>query len=252
MSVDILIPRHSRGAEVKQLAIDGWRLTIPEGKAGEYRLAQLDDYHTVRRNRFPRRNPQTLVLTARASGHDLPGTWGLGLWNDPFGAGVTQGGTRMMPALPEAAWFFFASEQNYLSFREDVPANGALAGVFRSARLPVWPFLPLAVVAPLLLIKPVSRLARRAAAGVIREDAASLELDVTEWHQYRLEWLAGEVRFSIDWQEAHRSAISPRPPLGVVIWIDNQYAAWRPDGTLGYGTLQTSSAWIEVKGLEIK
>jgi hypothetical protein len=252
MSVELLAPRHSQGAEVERLPVDGWRLMIPEGKAGEYLLAQLDDYRTFRRDEFPRVSPLTLVLSARASSQDLPGTWGFGLWNDPFGAGLAHGGMRMLPALPEAAWFFFASGQNYLSFREDMPANGALAGVFHSVRLPVLPFLPMALGTPFLLIKPISRLARRVAAEVIQEDALALDLGVTEWHQYRLEWLAEEVRFFIDGQEVHRSSISPRPPLGVVIWIDNQFAAWQPDGSLGYGTLQTTSAWIEVKDLEIR
>jgi hypothetical protein len=47
-------------------------------------------------------------------------------------------GTEMLrlPALPNTAWFFFASPPNYLSLRDDLPAQGALAAVFRSPRLP--------------------------------------------------------------------------------------------------------------------
>lgn len=244
-------PQTTPGARVEQVAAGGWRLSIPAGKAGEYRLAQLDDYRDLRRPGFPWQPPCTLRLSARASGADLPGTWGFGLWNDPFGAGLAYGGSRLLPALPQAAWFFFASEQNYLSFQNDQPAHGAMAAVFRSPSVPVWPFLPLAVTAPLLLVRPLARLARRLAKRIIDEDAASLALDVTEWHTYQLDLGDGRARFSIDGQEAFSASISPRPPLGLVVWIDNQYAAWKPDGSLGYGTLENPSAWIEIKDLEI-
>ena len=39
--------------------------------------------------------------------------------------------------------------------------------------------------------------------------------------------------------------------LGVVIWIDNQYAALPPDGRLRYGTLENQErAWIEIKNIQ--
>jgi hypothetical protein len=42
-------------------------------------------------------------------------------------------------------------------------------------------------------------------------------------------------------------------PLGLVIWIDNQYAAWRPDGTLRMGVLANPHpAWMEISELEVK
>src|SRR2546427_795796 len=39
-----LRPRTTRGAQVETIAPGHWRLTIPAGPAGRYRLAQLDDY----------------------------------------------------------------------------------------------------------------------------------------------------------------------------------------------------------------
>jgi hypothetical protein len=46
--------------------------------------------------------------------------------------------------------------------------------------------------------------------------------------------------------------VSPRPPLGLVIWIDNQYAAWGPDGKIGFGVLEnTKPAWLEIKDLDL-
>jgi len=46
--------------------------------------------------------------------------------------------------------------------------------------------------------------------------------------------------------------VSPRPPLGLVIWIDNQYAAFTPDGKIGFGVLANDEAWLEIKELELK
>jgi len=38
--------------------------------------------------------------------------------------------------------------------------------------------------------------------------------------------------------------------LGIVIWIDNQYAAWSPDGKLRYGMCENRDpAWLEIKDL---
>jgi hypothetical protein len=46
------------------------------------------------------------------------------------------------------------------------------------------------------------------------------------------------------------TSVSPRPPLGLVIWIDNQYAAWHPDGKIGFGVLEnTEPAWLEIEDL---
>ncbi len=168
MNAARLDPHHTADGQIESLAPSHWRLTTDSGPSGRYRLAQLDDYHHLRRKQFPWRPPCTLALQTRASAADLPGTWGFGLWNDPFGAGLAYGGTRLLPALPQAAWFFFASDQNHLSFRGDMPAAGPLAGVFRSPRLPTWPFLPLGLAAPMLLARPVSRLARQAAAATDR------------------------------------------------------------------------------------
>jgi hypothetical protein len=46
--------------------------------------------------------------------------------------------------------------------------------------------------------------------------------------------------------------VSPRPPLGLVIWIDNQYAAFTPDGELKWGLEKTlTDAWLEIENVEI-
>ena len=114
-----------------------WHLKIPAGPGESYRLAQLDDDDNLRRQHFLWSPPLHLKLRARTSSSEIPGTWGFGLWNDPFSLSLgIGGGTRRLPTLPNAAWFFFASPQNYLSFRSDKPAQGFLAQTFQSPKIP--------------------------------------------------------------------------------------------------------------------
>jgi hydroxyethylthiazole kinase-like uncharacterized protein yjeF len=186
------------------------------------------------------------------SSSEIPGTHGFGLWNDPFSFSLGFGSGNLLPALPNAAWFFFASPPNYLSFRDDLPANGALAATFRSPPIPTWLASTGLIGIPLLMIPPVARLARKIASRVIRQDAAQLNHDPTEWHSYRLEWQVDNVSFYLDENIVLSTEISPQGPLGFVLWIDNQYAAWTPEGRMKYGTLPSPSGWLEVKDLTIQ
>lgn len=257
MAYTKLNPRVSPGAKVEEISGAErqrvYRLLIPAGSANKYRLAQLDDYTKVRRRQFPSRAPVRLSLSARTSSESIPGTWGFGLWNDPFGLSLGFGGNPFrLPALPNAVWFFGASEESYLSFRDastshrgDV-ANGFLAQTFRSPS-----FHPLLIPAGLAL--PFSRkTTRRFMARVIDEDGVRLGVDVTRWHRYRLEWREDRVSFEVDEAPVFESTISPKPPLGLVIWIDNQFAAFTPEGKIGFGVLENlEPAWLEVKDIEL-
>ena len=238
------------GARVERSAEAGWRLSIPAGPGGRYRLAELDDYRGLRRRSFPWNPPYQLSLRARASAGLIPGTWGFGVWNDPFGIGIlSQAGGMRLPVLPNAAWFFFASPPNFLSLRDDLPAQGALAATYRSIR---WPSARLALGLPALAILAVpaaGRLLRRLARRFVLQDAAALQLDPTEWHAYLIDWRQGSVEFQVDDQIVFQTEIAPAGPLGLVIWIDNQYAAFPADGRLRYGTLLAEEeTWIEVIG----
>lgn len=251
MSPEPLQISTSPGASVETTR-QGWRLSIPTGAEGAYRLAQMDDYRGRSRDRFLHQPATQIGLRARASSAALPGTWGFGLWNDPFSLSIGFGSGRRFPALPNAAWFFFASPENHLSLRDDLPGRGALAASFRSPTLPA-PVLGLAGIGlPLLVLRPLSRWLRRTASGVIWQDALALEIDPTRWRHYSLKWGQEQVLFEIDGKQVLQSAVSPRAPLGLVIWLDNQYAAWKPDGRLAYGTLPTpAECWIEIEGLKI-
>jgi hypothetical protein len=235
----------TKNANVERIK-DGWRLGIERGDSLSYRDAQLDDYSGLQRKKFPHQTLR-LSLRARASSNSVAGTWGFGLWNDPFGLSLGFGGSPFrLPALPNAVWFFSASPQNYLSFTNDKPAQGFLVQTFRSPK-----FHPLLALAGLAL--PFSRkAARKLVSKIVNEDSVSLSVDVTQWHAYRLEWSPMRVIFYIDDNLVFESPVSPNPPLGVIIWIDNQYAAFTPEGKIAFGVLEGERELLEIEGLEIK
>ena len=242
-----LSPHYTREARVEKLSDDSkhYRLFITAGSNDSYRLAQLDDYDKLPRKNFPHHS-LILSLSARTSSDSITGTWGFGLWNNPFGMSLGLGGNPWrLPALPNAIWFFGASTENYLSFRNDKPAQGFLAQSFRSPK-----FHPLLMIAGLAL--PFSRVrTRRMLSHVIEEDGTALSVDPLQWHRYRLEWSPKRVRFEVDDVSVFESTVSPNPPLGLVIWIDNQYAAFTPKGIISMGVLKNDEAWLEVKEIII-
>lgn len=229
---------HTLGAEAAFDPSGTGVLRLPPGPPHRYRLAQGDDYRGLARARFPWQPPVTFRVRARASHAVSPGTWGFGLWNDPMSLSLGFGGGRKLPALPNAAWFFFASPQNHLSLRDDLPANGALAATFRAPLLPGWVLAPAALGVPLLFFRPMARFLRRLTARIVQQDAAALRMDPTEWHRYAFHWENDRVTFEVDDQTVMETPLCPRGPLGLVIWIDNQFAAWRPDGGLQWGLLE--------------
>jgi len=246
-----IIPRYSTGATVTPLP-NGWRLETPAGEASAYRFAQLDNYTQLPRRQFPSRPPLSLSLRARASGISIPGTWGFGLWNDPFGMSLGFGGNPFrLPTLPNAIWFFHASEENWLSF-SDKPGNGFLAQVFRSPNVPSGLLALSGIpISPLLATRNTRKWLRGIVNHLVRGDGICLSLDLTEWHTYKLEWNPKRSAFWVDDALVLESPISPCPPLGLVIWVDNQFAAFMPEGIIGYGVLNGKAAWLEIADLSV-
>lgn len=162
------------------------------------------------------------------------------------------GNPLRLPTLPNASWFFHASKENWLSF-SDHPGNGFLAQVFASPTIPS-PLLDLSAIPflPLLVSQMTRRWIRNLAHHLIKEDGIHLNLDVTRWHEYKLEWNTGRSIFSVDDGIILNSTVCPASPLGLVIWLDNQYAALTPEGKLGFGVLQNETAWLEMENLELK
>lgn len=245
--------RTQNGGQIEQLAERHWRFSLPAGEAGTYRLAQLDDYGDRSRSALPWTPPVRLELRARVSAQTLPGTWGFGWWNDPFAASLGLGGTvRRLPALPNAAWFFYASPPNYLAFRDTHPAQGLLAATFAALRIPPLLLVLGAPFLPLLFWSPTAQLLRRLARLAVDEDAVGLEIDPTQWHAYTLLWEETGVRAFVDDQLRFVTSVAPHGPLGLVLWIDNQYAALPSDGRLRWGTLANPAAWLELAEIQVR
>ncbi|MEY2817757.1 MAG: hypothetical protein RL275_1220 [Chloroflexota bacterium] len=222
----------------------GYLMKIPAGDSYAYRFAQIDDYFGLPRRKFPH-HALTLSLRARTSSSTIPGTWGFGLWNDPFGMSLGFGANRFrLPTLPNAAWFFGASPENHLSF-SDKPAQGFLAQSFRS------PIFHTSLLPAGMLLPFSAKTTRRMLSKVIAEDSSALGVDVTQWHSYKLEWSESRVAWYVDEVQVSESPVSPNPPLGLVIWIDNQFAAFKPDGKIGFGVLEGGEEWLEIEGLKL-
>lgn len=222
----------------------GWRLCVQAGGMHEYQLAQLDDHAGRLRRDLVWRAPLTLSLRARVSSPRIAGTWGFGLWNDPFGfvCAPTASLAVRLPTLPQAAWFFSASPRSYLSFRDELPANGFIVQVFRSPKAGYW--LLSAVLAPPLDTKSLRcRLSRK-----VEEDSARVDSDPCTWHRYEIRCRSESTEFSVDERRLLESPVCPCPPLGLVIWIDNQYAAFDPQGRLAWGVEENpDDAWLEIE-----
>lgn len=232
--------REFNGGGVSETAERGFRLRIPAISGGQYALAQLDDYMSLRRRKFPHQAPVRLSLEAQVSGENIRGTWGFGFWNDPFSYGFGGGGTiKSLPVLPNAAWFFFGSKENHLSLRDDLPGSGFHVKTFRSPLLPSFLSLFALPALPTMLFPASARFLRKAAARIVREDALAIPIPVGDWHLYQLDWAESEVRFCVDDQVILTTPTSPRGPLGLVIWIDNQFFQFDPKGKMGFGSLQT-------------
>jgi len=237
-----------------QLEFDGRliRLSLPPTPSG-YADAQVDDYHRLPRRRFSRRPPLRLSLEARASHPTPAGTLGFGFWNDPFGFGLGGGGVRRLPATPRAVWFFYGSPPNQLAFARDAGGQGWLAASLEAPSLPAAFLLPLAAGALALSRLPLGgRLVTRAIQRAMKAAEARLAPQLDEWHRYELEWGVSEAQFRVDGQLVLRTA-PPRPPLGFVAWIDNQFAALSPKRGIRFGVLPTAEPqWLEIRGLSME
>ena len=227
------------------------RFALPPG-AGGYADAQIDDYgRPGRGSRFLWHPNVALNLRARFShaADALRGTAGFGFWNAPYG----DPSTRRL-ALPRAVWFFFASPPNDLPFAPQPDGHGWFAATL-GATTPKA--LALAPLAPAVLLLNQFGAARRRVWPAVRRglgiSAATLEADLRDWHDYRLEWRPAGCRFLVDGVPVLAPPHSPRGPLGFVCWLDNQYLVLTPRGRFRAGTLAIETEqWMDVDGLVIE
>jgi len=225
----------------------------------KYSDAQIDDYQGLPRRRFPWRSPLTLTVRARFShaaadgpagvAPGLRGTAGFGFWNDPF----LMTGARL-PALPRALWFFYSSPPSNMKLDLHAPGHGwkaATIDALRPAALLLAPLAPLAVV--LMNLRPVYRALWPPIQRALNVREATVDVDMTGWHTYTIDWGVERTRFSVDGEPVLEDAPSPQGPLGFVMWLDNQSMVVTPQGRVGWCLLDVPGReWMEVDRLAIE
>jgi hypothetical protein len=206
-----------------------------------YADAQIDDYQGLPRRGFLWQPPLRLTVRARfchPASDLLQGTAGFGFWNDPF----LMTGARV-PALPRAIWFFYASPPSNIKLDLSTPGWGWKAAAIDTQRPFSLLLAPLAPGAMLLMnLRPLYRVLwppiQRAmkVSEVELAPEAGLRHYMEQWHTYTLDWGEERACFSVD-GEGILQAPSPRGPLGLVVWLDNQYLVATPWGRLRWGLL---------------
>ncbi len=232
--------------------------SFESARQGQYTDAQIDDYNTMRRATYPWRPPLRMQVRARSSspaatassGEDtaiLRGTAGFGFWNYPF----SPRGDILM--LPEAIWFFYASPPSNMALVPGVPGWGWKAQVVHSIRPgALAATIPLALTTAFGLLTNETRPAARWLQRLAGAYEALLEVEMTGWHDYTLEWRPDEASFWVDDKLVLRTPQPPTRPLGFVAWLDNQYAVATPRGSLRFGTVASGPQWLELDMVTIE
>lgn len=251
---DTLAPRwHPWTAGSGSLVVEGGalRCTLDPADIQHYSDAQISDYVGLPRRAFPWRPPLRLTVRAWAShGVDaLRGTAGFGLWNEPF----VPGG-RGLPRPPRAAWFFFASPPSNMALACDVPGWGWKAATIDAARPAFAALVPLALPGFVAMHVPaLYRALWPVAQRALGVSEAPLPADLAAPHTYTLEWRADSVRFAVDGQTAHAAPYAPRGPLGLIAWLDNQYAVVTPTGRFRFGLVATTERqWLALSHIALE
>lgn len=227
------------------------RLLLPPLVSG-YGDAQVDDYGRCPARRHYPWSPGTMMrLTARFShqADQLVGTAGFGFWNAPFGDP-----TLRWPALPQAAWYFFASAPTDIPLApHDQPGRGWFAATLDATKPAALALAPLAPF--FLLLNQVPGWRRRFWPLLRRRLGISfmpLVAPMDTWHTYQLDWQERGCTFTVDGTVVLQTEHSPRGPLGFVCWLDNQYLVAKVNGRFAWGTLSTScTQWLEIADLTV-
>ena len=225
----------------------GLLLALPRCSTRRYSDAQIDDYSGLRRAAYPWRPPLELRVRARFSGSPR-GTAGFGFWNNPF---TPLGG---LPLPPRALWFFYASPPSDMALAAGVPGHGWKAATIDALRLSALRWAP---AAPLLMLLNRRPLLRRLIWPRLQRDLrvaeALLDSSLEQWHDYAIEWRRDGARLSVDGVTVLETERAPRGPLGFVAWIDNQWAVATPEGSLGFGLLDSAAPqWLELARVELE
>jgi hypothetical protein len=223
------------------------RLIVDGAVEGELSDAEIDDHRTAPRWDLHWSPPLAMTVRARFSHRagELEGTAGFGFWNDPFDwAGNVE-------SPPNAIWFFYASPQSDMAFVRGLRGNGWRAAFLNGGRADR---VTMAVGNALFRVPGMSKLIF--AAAEMKMNAAEYlldDIDMTRWHEYRLEWRRSEAVFFVDAQERFRSANPPTVPLGFVAWIDNNATTMGPGKDFSFTRISIPHRqWMELAFVRVE
>jgi hypothetical protein len=152
------------------------------------------------------------------------------------------------PTLPRALWFFYGSPPSNMQLDLNTPGCGWKAATIDASH---WPFLLLVPTAPLAVpLMHLPQLYARLwpiAQRAMQASEALVTVDMTAWHTYVIEWESQRARFLVDDRLVLACTTPPQGPLGLVIWLDNQYMVVTPQGRVRHGLLaQPGRQWLEL------
>jgi hypothetical protein len=222
------------------------RFVLDGAEVGQLSDAEIDDHRTVPRDRLLWKPPLRLNIRARMSHPygELLGTAGFGFWNDPF----DWVGNVQVP--PNALWFFYASPQSAMSFDSSARGHGWKAATLNAGHADP---LTMTVGNFVFQLPGMSRLVFAAAQTRIHAHEKNLDdVDLTEWHDYQIDWQADLARFSVDGADVLVAPKPPRMALGFVAWIDNNAAAMGPGREFAFNRIAVGQRqWMELARVRI-
>jgi len=191
--------------------------------------------------------PAALTSQVEQEPDILRGTAGFGFWNYPFSV---RGDILL---LPEAIWFFYASPPSNMELVPGIPGWGWKAQVIHSMRsASLFATVPTALTTGWGRLTGNTRPAGRWLQRLSGAQEASLDVAMTAWHTYELEWRMTEVTFRVDGCRVLHAPHPPTRPLGFVAWLDNQYAIATPRGILRFGTVGCGPQCVELDAVTIE
>jgi hypothetical protein len=155
--------------------------------------------------------------------------------------------------LPRALWFFYAAPPSDLRLAVGAPGYGWKASALDALQPAGLAALPLAALAaPAMHSHWLYRRIWPFFEHRFRISERLLDVDMTAWHDYVLDWRLESATFLVDGRST-LVASAPQGPLGLVVWIDNQYMVVHPTGRLRYGLVAKSKTqWMEIDDLHLE
>jgi hypothetical protein len=223
------------------------RFVVDGATEGDLSDAELDDHRTVPRHKLVWQPPLRMTVRARMSHRagEMIGTAGFGFWNDPFDwVGNVQ-------APPNALWFFYASPQSDMAFMRDTRGHGWKAAMLNGGTADGF---TMALGNFIFRLPGMSKLVFNLAQARIRAHERILEdVSLTDWHEYRLDWLSREAAFFVDGNEVSRALNPPTVSLGFVAWVDNNATTMGPGREFDFRRIAVPQRqWMEVAHVQIE